>query len=88
MSTVAETVEQITGGRFEYIGATERGKAQRRVLHAAWAHRGLTDERVMGEAYGPEAEEGPQTKGGEGATIFVMTPDCSKWSSNTSGAHR
>ena len=84
VSTVAEAMEQITGGNFEYVGAAEKEKVQRRVLEAAWAHRGLTRGRVYKWAYGEEAEEGP--RGPNAATVYVMTPDCSKWSQNTNGA--
>ena len=77
-------MEQITGGNFEYVGAAEKEGAQRRVLETAWAHRGLTRDRVYTWAYGEEAEEGP--RGPHAATVYVMTPDCSKWSQNTNGA--
>ena len=84
VSTVAEAMEQITGGEFEYVGAAEQEPVQRGVLEHAWAHRGLTRACIYKDAYGPEAEEGPQ--GERKATVYFMTPDCSKWSQNTNGA--
>ena len=80
VGTAAEAMEQLTGGRFRYVAAAERGTAQRKILRAAWAHRGLR--RVYEDAYGEEATRGPT----ERVDVYMMTPVCSKWSKCQSGA--
>ena len=76
VSTVAEAMEQVLGDRFRYLAAAEDGEGQRQILQAAWAHRGLEESAIYDDAYGEEAEAGP----GEPTDVYVMTPDCSKWS--------
>ena len=79
VGTAAEAMEQLTGGRFKYVAAAEKGAAQRKILRAAWAHRGLR--KIYEEAYSEEAATGPK---GE-VDIYMMTPTCSKWSSSQGG---
>jgi len=76
VGTVAEAMEQLVGDRLRYVAAAENGKAQRQILKAAWAHRGLTEARMYKEAYGEEAETGPT----ERVDVYVMTPECGRWS--------
>jgi len=79
VGTAAEAMEQLTKGRFKYVAAAEKGAAQRRILKAAWGHRGL--KRVYVDAYAKAAAKGPK---GE-VDVYMMTPVCSKWSKCQSG---
>lgn len=78
VSTAAETMEQLTSGHWTYAHAYEKGIVQRKVLLAAWAHRGLTEEKIGKDAYDTQrATATPRTD------VLIMTPECGKYSRMT-----
>ena len=74
VGTAAAAMEHVTNGNFRYMAASESKAAQRGILQRAWAHRGLRQEMIYGDAYGAESAAGPE------ADVYIMSPECGKWS--------
>ena len=75
IGTMAEAVDQETGGNMEVVGAAERDARKRSILQEVWQDKGLKRARIYVDALGEDAADGPE------ADVFGMTPDCGKWSS-------
>ena len=74
IGTAAAAMERATQGGFRYVAAAEWAPAQRRILKAAWAHRGMCEEKLRSDAYSDDDATVAR------ADVYVMTPECGRWS--------
>ena len=74
VGTAAAAMEHATQGRYRYVAAAEWSTAQRRILKAAWAHRGICEANLRRDAYGDDDVTTAR------ADVYVMTPECGRWS--------
>ena len=83
VGTAAEAVEQVTDGRMTYVGAAENDMKKRKVLVASWAPRGITDDVILRNAFDETA-----LRAAPESDVYVMTPDCGKYSKQSQTALR
>jgi hypothetical protein len=75
IGTMAEAVEQLTKGKWEYVQAAEEALVQRKILKEAWSKRGLTEARIAEDAFDEDMlAAAPESD------MLAVTMDCGAFS--------